>query len=86
MGIVISVFFRGELGRHNLPHVHVDYAEHSAVISLVDGKILAGSLPTKVYKRTLRFVLDHQAALLVAWGDAISGKTPRRVLVPKKKR
>ena len=35
--------------RHHVPHIHVEYAEHEAVIAL-NGEILEGSIPTPKLK------------------------------------
>ncbi len=39
-GIIIRMFFNG----HNPPHIHVEYAEFKAEISIVTLDILAGNL------------------------------------------
>ncbi len=35
-GIIIRMFYYDNK-EHNLPHIHIDYAEFRAVVSLVDG-------------------------------------------------
>lgn len=42
-GIVIKMYF--SQSEHDPPHIHVQYAEHSAVIDIKTGNILEGSLP-----------------------------------------
>lgn len=41
-----------ELGKHNLPHVHVETVSHKeeVVLSILDAEILAGKLPKKLLK------------------------------------
>jgi hypothetical protein len=78
-GIVIAVFFRGETGRHNRPHVHVSTAEYAAVVAIDDGKILAGSLPIPVRRVVREFVRLRRVELLTAWDEAQSGRRPTKV-------
>ncbi len=39
-GLIVRMFFF-DTDQHNTPHIHVEYGEHSAVVSLTDGGILA---------------------------------------------
>lgn len=36
--------------KHHLPHIHLQYAEFSAVVEIPGGELLEGSLPTKQIK------------------------------------
>ncbi len=36
-GIIISLYFLDKK-RHKLPHIHVKYQEHEAVVQIPDGK------------------------------------------------
>lgn len=63
-----------ESGRHNLPHVHVDYKhETSAVVSLYDGKMIKGDIPRKVMKAVERKVLENQEYLMECWNKMTDG-------------
>ena len=42
-GIIIRMY-KEISGKHHKPHIHVEYSENEAVISL-DGEILEGSIP-----------------------------------------
>lgn len=77
-GIVVAIFFRGEIGRHRLPHVHVRYAEHSASVAL-DGEILDGSLPPTARRLVVKWMLEHEDELRAAWDRARRGLTPARI-------
>ena len=54
-GILIRMFFK-DIERHHLPHIHAEYQGEMAVYSIPDGKLLAGSIPTK--KRKISCCLD----------------------------
>lgn len=63
-----------EAGRHNLPHVHVDYRhETSATVSLYDGEMIEGDIPKKVMKRVKGKVLDNQRYLMECWNKMTDG-------------
>ena len=47
-GIVIKMLYEAG-GKHNKPHVHVEYGEYEASVG-IDGEVLAGVLPEKQYK------------------------------------
>jgi len=36
--------------QHNLPHIHVKYQDEEAVISIIDGQLLEGTLKTNKMK------------------------------------
>lgn len=63
-----------EAGRHNLPHIHVDYRhETSATVSLYDGEMIEGDIPGKIMKRVKGKVLDNQKYLLECWNKMTDG-------------
>lgn len=57
-----------ESGNHHEPHIHIDYRhEHEASLSLRNGTILAGNLPSKVYKKAKNKILTNQRVLFEYW-------------------
>lgn len=44
-GIIIYMY-REQGGRHNLPHIHAEYQDDEAVISL-EGELIEGTLPQR---------------------------------------
>lgn len=63
-----------EAGRHNLPHVHVDYRhEASATISLYDGEMIEGDIPQKIMKQVKERVLNNQRYLMECWNKMTDG-------------
>ena len=63
-----------EQGSHSIPHVHVDY-KHTAsgTISIIDGKVLAGDLPSRVVKIVRKRVLEEQDYLKECWNKMTDG-------------
>jgi Domain of unknown function (DUF4160) len=45
-GIIVRMFYMDNK-EHHLPHIHVEFGENNAVISIPNGKVLAGKLPKK---------------------------------------
>jgi len=41
-------------GDHDPPHFHALYGEHEAIVSILDGEVLQGSLPRKQLAIVLR--------------------------------
>lgn len=64
-----------EKGSHHLPHVHVNTTDHerSAVITIHDGEIIAGSLPRKKRKLAKKRVLERQAFFYDCWNKLSDG-------------
>ena len=59
-----------ESGRHNIPHIHIDYQhEAQASISIDTGEILAvsGRIPSKVLNNAQKRILRNQPFLLNCW-------------------
>ena len=48
-GIIIYLYFIDNR-QHHIPHIHVKYQEHEAVVSIPDGELLEGNLPNPKMK------------------------------------
>ncbi len=53
-------------GKHNLPHVHVEYAGDEAVVAL-DGTVLEGSIPKNKMKLLSAWMEIHYDDLYANW-------------------
>lgn len=84
-GIVIAIFFR-DVGRHNKPHIHVDYSGHTASVGIDDGEILAGELPVPILRLVQQWIGEHQDELYDRWECAVQGKKVMRISPMKKHR
>lgn len=63
-----------ESGRHNEPHVHVDYKhEDSVSICLHDGRVLDGNIPSKALRKARKKILDNKQFLLECWNKMTDG-------------
>ena len=72
--IIISMYYLDNK-QHNLPHIHVKYQEEEAVISIIDGLLLEGSLKLNKMKLVLAWIEIHHDELIADWDLAINGET-----------
>ena len=68
-GIVVLMFF-DDVRRHKKPHIHVEYQDHEAVISIPEGNVLRGSLPQAKLKLVAAWIEIHREELLADWALA----------------
>ncbi len=73
-GIIISMYYLDNK-QHNLPHIHVKYQDEEAVISIIDGQLLEGSLKTNKMKLVQAWIEIHHDELIADWSLAITGET-----------
>ena len=64
-GIIIRMYFLQK--EHNPPHIHAIYGEHMAAITISDGTVLEGELPTKALELVREWILLHKDELLTIW-------------------
>jgi hypothetical protein len=77
-GILVLMYFRDNT-RHHLPHIHVRYQGAVAAISIEDGSILDGELPSKQLKMVQVWIEIHKEDLFVDWNLAVNGENPFRI-------
>jgi hypothetical protein len=73
-GIIVSMYYLDNK-QHNLPHIHVKYQDEEAVISLIDGQLLEGTLKTNKMKLVQAWIEIHNEELMADWALAISGES-----------
>jgi len=64
-GIIVRMY-REVSRKHHKPHIHVEYAEDEAVVSL-DGEVLEGSIPTSKMKLLEAWMEIHRDDLEANW-------------------
>ena len=67
--IIIRMQF-SDVGQHNKPHVHIQYAEYNAVVG-IDGELLSGGIPEKQLRLIQAWMSIHEEELYKAWNDAV---------------
>ncbi len=64
-GIIIRMYF--QQSEHNPPHIHAQYGEDTAEISIVTGDSLEGRLPPKELSLVRKWISIHRTELLQMW-------------------
>ena len=74
-GIIVRMYFAD----HGPPHIHVEYQGHEALIAILDGSIIQGSLPKRALALVKQWCLDHRAELEQNWANAQALKSLTRI-------
>ncbi len=77
-GIIVQLYFFDN-DRHNLPHIHLRYAEYNASITIETGEILAGDFPNRQLKLVQAWIEIHKDELMANWSLAIEGNAPFKI-------
>mgnify|MGYP005875304687 CR=1 FL=1 len=77
-GIIIYMYYFDNK-EHKMPHIHANYAEYDAVISIPQGKVLNGEMPNKKLKLIQAWVEIHQENLMANWKLAVEGQQPHKI-------
>ncbi len=60
--------------QHHIPHIHANYQGQSAVLSIPEGDVLAGSIPAGKLKLVRAWIEIHQDDLIADWELAVNGR------------
>ena len=74
-GIVVSLYFFDN-ERHKLPHIHAKFQGADASFSILDGAMLAGSLPVAKVRLVQAWIEIHRESLMANWELAVNGEAP----------
>tara|TARA_R110001592_G_C13102624_1_gene744319 strand:- start:453 stop:722 length:270 start_codon:yes stop_codon:yes gene_type:complete len=77
-GVVVYMFFYDNQ-KHNLPHIHVEFAEYSAVIDIEEGNLLDGNLPKNKMKLVQAWLEIHREEVLADWSLAVRGLPVQKI-------
>jgi len=72
-GILILMYFYDDK-KHNVPHIHAEFAEYQASIAIQDGSLLSGGLPAGKIKLVQAWIELHKEDLLANWKLAVAGE------------
>jgi hypothetical protein len=72
-GIIVRMFFMDNK-EHKIPHIHIEYADYNAVLSIPEGKKLAGDFPNDKLKLVSAWMEIHKDELLADWKLAVEGQ------------
>jgi hypothetical protein len=77
-GIIVSMYFLDNK-RHKRPHVHVKYQENEVVLSLPEGELIEGTIPSAKMRLVLAWMEIHRDELMADWELAASGQQPYKI-------
>ena len=69
-GIRITMYYDD----HNPPHFHAENAGHRALVDIVEGCVIRGSLPARQLKLVLAWAELHKDELMQNWELAVDGE------------
>jgi hypothetical protein len=72
-GIIVLMYYFDNR-QHQQPHIHVQYSDEEAVISIPDGEVIAGSLHKAKLRLVQAWVELHQDELMADWKLAVNGQ------------
>ncbi|GHT66984.1 hypothetical protein FACS189452_03850 [Bacteroidia bacterium] len=64
---------------HTPPHVHAEYQDNSALISIENGEIVEGALPARCLRFAQAWVEIHRDELLADWKLCRNGEEPFKI-------
>lgn len=74
-GIVIQMYYDDK----HQPHFHAIYAEYRALITIANGKMMAGHLPQRAYRLVREWSKLYRAELFANWERARRGEKLRSI-------
>ena len=72
-GIIIYLYYYDNK-EHNTPHIHVEFQEHKAVISIPEGNIISGEFPNNKLRLVEAWIEIHKDEILANWKLAVIGE------------
>jgi len=77
-GIIIYMYFMDNK-QHNLPHIHVKYQGYEVIVSIPEGDVLQGNIPSRKMKLLQAWIEIHKEELVADWELAVSGEQPYKI-------
>ena len=65
--------------QHKLPHIHVKYQEDEVIVSIPDGEVLEGAIPSSKMKLLQAWIELHKDELVADWALAVAGGPPYKI-------
>jgi len=77
-GIIVYLYFMDNR-QHSTPHIHVKYQEHEVIVSIPNGEVLEGGIPSSKMKLLQAWIELHKDELVANWQLAVSGQQPYKI-------
>ena len=72
-GVIVLMYYFDNR-KHHKPHIHVQYSDEEAVISIPDGNLMEGSLRSAKLKLVQAWIEIHHEELMADWELAVNGQ------------
>ena len=72
-GVVVLMYYFDNR-RHHQAHIHVQYSDEEAVISIPEGSLMEGSLRRAKLKLVQAWIEIHRDELMADWELAVNGQ------------
>ena len=77
-GIIVYMYFLDNK-QHHVPHIHVKYQSDEVVVSIPEGDVLEGGIPSSKMKLLQAWIELHKDELVADWELAASGQQPYKI-------
>ena len=77
-GIIIYMYFMDNR-QHQLPHLHAKFSGNEVIVSIPDGGVLEGNIPSSKMKLLQAWIEIHKEELMADWELAVSGEHPYKI-------
>jgi hypothetical protein len=75
-GVLIRMFW----AEHPPPHFHAQHSDDEAVIDIASLNVVAGALPPRILRLTLRWAELHREELLENWSLCAKRQSPKAII------
>ncbi len=75
-GLIVYTYFKDNK-QHKLPHIHVRYSDDEAIVSIPEGGVLEGNIPSAKMKLLQAWIEIHKEELMAnrEWQFPASNRT-----------
>jgi len=77
-GVIVLMYYFDNR-KHHRPHIHVQYSDEEAVISIPEGNLMEGSPRRAKLKLVQAWIEIHQDELMADWELAVNGQQVFRI-------
>ena len=73
-GVIVMMYYFDNR-RHHQPHIHIQYSDQEAVVSIPDGNVIEGLVSASKLRLVQAWIEIHQDELMADWQLAVNGQS-----------
>lgn len=73
-GVIVLMYYFDNR-KHHQPHIHVQYSDEEAVVSIPDGNVIEGAIKAAKLKLVQAWIEIHRDELMADWRLAVNGQS-----------